>query len=107
MIFQKVIKYVEGAIHASTNLQNLINDLLDMAKIKAAVFRLSFHEFNLIQAIAKVFQILEYQAEFKKIKFYLQIDSRNPQSLRRVIGDERRISQILINFISNSLKFTN
>jgi signal transduction histidine kinase len=78
-----------------------------MAKIKAAVFRLSFHEFSLIHAMSSVFRILEYQADMKRIRFFLQIDTRNPHTLRRIIGDERRISQILINIISNSLKFTN
>jgi signal transduction histidine kinase len=58
-----LIKYVEGAIDASNNIQNLINDLLDMAKLNASVFRLTFHEFSLIQAISSVFRILEYQAE--------------------------------------------
>jgi signal transduction histidine kinase len=61
----------------------------------------------LIDAISSVFKILEYQAEQKKIRLYLEINTRRPETLRRIIGDERRISQILINFICNSLKFIN
>jgi signal transduction histidine kinase len=107
MMIQKLTKYVEGAINASNNIQNLINDLLDIAKYNEKALKLSFHEFSLINAISSVFKILEYQAEQKKIRLLLEIDTRRPETLRRIIGDERRISQILINFISNSLKFTN
>jgi signal transduction histidine kinase len=62
-MIQMLIKYVEGAINASSNIQNLINDLLDMAKLNASVFSLSFHEFSFIQTISSVFRIMEYQAE--------------------------------------------
>jgi signal transduction histidine kinase len=84
----------------------MINDLLDMAKMEHAVFSFNFQEFNFIQTILGVFQSLEYHADAKKINLLLHLDEIQPSLLGCVIGDERRLSQILINFLSNSIKFT-
>jgi signal transduction histidine kinase len=71
---QLVKQYIDGAIHASSNELNLVNDLLDMAKIEADVFSLSFKEFNLIETVTQVFRLLEYHAEAKKINLLLNFD---------------------------------
>jgi signal transduction histidine kinase len=63
-------------------------------------------EFNLVKTILGVFNILEFHAAAKKIKLLLEFDQVQPSLLVRVIGDERRLSQILINFFSNSIKFS-
>jgi signal transduction histidine kinase len=66
--------FIEGSIHAASSLNNLINDLLDMAKIEAAAFTLSFSEFNFLEAITEAFRILEYTAESKNIRLLLSVD---------------------------------
>jgi signal transduction histidine kinase len=67
-------RYIDGALHASSTLQNMINDLLDMAKMEQAVFSFDYQEFNFVKTIIDVFHILEYHAEAKKISLLLQFD---------------------------------
>jgi signal transduction histidine kinase len=60
---------------------NLINDLLDMAKIEAEVFSLSFKEFNLIETVTQVFRLLEFHAEAKDISLLINFEESNPLTL--------------------------
>jgi signal transduction histidine kinase len=84
---------------------NLINDLLDLAKFENSVFKIDEDYFNLIEVITEAFNIVAYSAEEKNIKLFLQFDSSKPFILTRVLTDRKRLLQILINIMSNSLKF--
>ena len=87
-------------------MSNLINDLLDLAKLENSAFDLKMERFNLIKIIENAFLILSFQAESKGIKLLLSIDQRWPFVFQNVVIDKRRILQILLNFLSNALKFT-
>ena len=86
---------------------NLINDLLDQAKLENSAFELHNEWFNMHEVIEEAFQIIALQAQRKKISLVQEIDVSKLHNLKNVFGDRRRYLQILLNFISNSLKFTN
>lgn len=87
-------------------MSNLINDLLDHAKLEEQVFTLNEEYINLIDVVQEAFQILTFQAQAKNISLYLIVDQSKPYILQKVHSDRRRLLQIFLNFLSNSLKFT-
>ena len=104
---QKMDIYVQQSISSAFTITNLINDLLDLAKMDTSTFTLTIDEFNMLDVIAEAYQILLFQAEQKGVKLLLEFNQSSPFIFRRVHGDRRRFLQILLNFVSNSLKFTN
>ena len=84
----------------------LINDLMDQAKIDSQTFCLSNGFFNLVEVVQRVFQTIQFHADNRNVRLALELDASRPFLLRKVFSDERRVQQILLNFLSNSLKFT-
>ena len=89
-------------------LLNLINDLLDLAKQQNNVFQLNQEFFDLTKAVQNAFTTLEFLSHKKNIKTELIIKAENAQKnwFKAIFGDENRYEQILLNFLSNALKFT-
>lgn len=81
----------------------IINDILDLAKIEAGEINLSNKPFNLDQLTRLIHDTFSVKAQEKEIDFKISIDKKLPTILN---GDSIRISQILFNLISNSIKFT-
>jgi signal transduction histidine kinase/AmiR/NasT family two-component response regulator len=88
---------------ASRQLLGLINDILDMSKIEARKFDLAYEPFSLENMINNVSSIIGVRTTEKKQHFTVVIAPDIPKA---VIGDEMRLSQILINLLSNAVKFT-
>ena len=87
--------------------ENLINDLLDLAKLETNQFTISKEYFNLTSTLYQSIQILHQTAKSKGINLNVDIDKEhNLDLIQSVLGDERRYLQIMLNFLSNSLKFT-
>jgi signal transduction histidine kinase len=63
-------------------------------------------ETNLIGVVEMAFNVISFQAANKNIKLILSLDAHKPFIYQRVVIDIRRMLQVLLNFISNSLKFT-
>jgi signal transduction histidine kinase len=98
---------VKGAKLCSFVLTNLINDLLDSAKIANNTFKLFKENANLLQILITTRQILLYQAQLKKIDINLDFGkTKDLQFMDKVFIDENRVRQVIINLISNALKFT-
>ncbi|MDT0645122.1 ATP-binding protein [Zunongwangia sp. F260] len=95
--------YLQSVKTAGDNLLFIINDILDLSKLEAGMIHLEEEQFNLQQVVKNVFAILHLKAHQKKIKFDFHINSGVPLDLK---GDKNRLSQILINFLNNALKFT-
>lgn len=92
-------------------LLNLVNDLLDLAKIEQNTFQFNEEYFDLIQTIENAFNQCRYLADSKGIRLIKKIknkthDQMNLETLKNILGDSRRYLQIILNFLSNSLKFT-
>ena len=84
------------------HLLDLINDVLDISKIEAGQFEVSHDPFNLVDAIKQVADIISPQVENKKLTLYVDI----APDVGRIISDRRRVEQILMNLVSNAVKFT-
>jgi len=63
--------------------------------------------FNLPKAVESSFRILEFLSKKKNIRTQLNIDPLHVKYFEELYGDENRFEQILLNFLSNALKFTN
>ena len=104
MVSEKVFKQ---QLNSSHMLNNLINDLIDLAKMENSKFNFNNEYFDLIETIHDTLEIMLFQANQKQIEFEVIIDKKQNLGLfHQIFGDSSRIRQILINFISNSLKFT-
>ncbi len=91
-------------IHTSANMMlEIINDILDFSKIEAGRLELENVNFSLYDLMKKIEDILEVQAEKKKITFDVDISEDTP---RFVKGDPLRLSQVLNNLGANAVKYT-
>jgi signal transduction histidine kinase/CheY-like chemotaxis protein len=88
---------------ASTHLLGVINDILDMSKIEASKFELSFQDFNFEKLIQKMVNVISFKVEEKKQRFSVTIDKTIPKYL---YGDDQRLGQVMANLLSNAVKFT-
>jgi signal transduction histidine kinase/CheY-like chemotaxis protein/PAS domain-containing protein len=89
--------------NASTHLLGVINDVLDMSKIEAGKFELSFVEFGFKELIQKVENIISFRVEEKQQSLAVSLDPGIPRKLN---GDDQRLSQVITNLLTNAVKFT-
>lgn len=87
---------------AATDLAELVNDLLDLAKIEAGKIELKPELFT----IADMFSALRGMLRPLLVSNSVELTFKDPENIRHLYSDDRKISQILRNFISNALKFT-
>jgi signal transduction histidine kinase/ActR/RegA family two-component response regulator len=88
---------------ASGHLMSIINDILDMSKIEADKFEMNPVRFRLSGLIGNVVNIISVRAEAKRQRFVVSVADGMPEAF---IGDDTRITQILVNILSNAVKFT-
>src|SRR6516162_1752214 len=84
------------------HLLGLINDVLDLSKIEAGQLVLTLNEYSIKDMMQGVYVAIEPLAGNKKLSFKLEV----PSDLPRAHGDERRLSQVLLNLVGNAIKFT-
>jgi len=94
------LRKIEGA---SQQLMKVINDVLDVSKIEARKFEMASEPFVFESMMSNIKNIIEVRAAEKKLHFSIDFDEHIPQVL---IGDDMRLSQVLINLLSNAVKFT-
>ena len=95
--------YVSKVNRSGEALLALLNDILDLSKIEAGKLELEVSDFALSRVFEDVYNILNYRADEKGLKFFVRVADDVPKCLR---GDPLRFSQILINLASNAIKFT-
>jgi signal transduction histidine kinase/CheY-like chemotaxis protein len=96
-------KYIDVFKKAGDTLLALVNDILDLSKIEAHQLVLEYISFDLIEVIEESVEIYALKASGKGIELLTQIDT-DIQPIRK--GDPSRLRQIILNLISNALKFT-
>jgi signal transduction histidine kinase len=84
------------------HLLGLINDVLDLSKIEAGQLSLSLSNYSLKNVIQSVFSAIEPLASDKQIALKIDVLPELPQGY----GDERRLTQVLLNLVGNAIKFT-
>ncbi len=95
--------YLKAIKTAAENLKVIINDILDLASIESGKLKFEKINFNLDKTIRSLVDTFRLQSQEKGIKLQYTKDSNIPNVY---IGDPVRLNQILINLISNALKFT-
>ena len=96
---QAVLKRVESN---GRHLLGLINAVLDLSKIEAGQFTLDLADYSLQNVAQTVYNAVESLAVDKKLVFKTEVQSDLPQGH----GDERRLTQVLLNLVGNAIKFT-
>jgi signal transduction histidine kinase len=84
------------------HLLGLINDVLDLSKIEAGQLVLALTDYSLRTVVETVYTAVEPLAEEKKLAFKVEV----PPDLPPGHGDERRLTQVLLNLAGNAIKFT-
>ena len=96
--------YVRTAVDATEHLLTVINDILDFSKIDEGKLQLEQVYFDLHELITRV--VNSFQKEATSRNLVLRAEYVNAPGPHEVLGDPTRVRQILINLISNALKFT-
>lgn len=95
--------YLNAIRHSAENLKVIINDILDLAAIESGKLKFEKIAFNLKDLLPSLINTFTYQAKEKKLTLDWAIDEKLNKIL---VGDPVRLNQVLINLISNAVKFT-
>ncbi len=101
-INDKQTEYLQDILESGRHLLSLINDILDLSKIEAGRMELERSDFDLPNAIENALILVRERASRRGIRLGHTIDER----LGMIGGDERKVKQVLLNLLSNALKFT-
>lgn len=95
--------YSENIQNASKMLLSLINDILDLSQLEIRKTELVEEEYSTQEMLQEVVDMMKSRMSDKQLQFNVEIDRQLPSKL---YGDERRIEQILLNILSNAVKYT-
>lgn len=102
-LHKQQLEYAETISKSSNNLLSILNDILDYSRVEAGKLDLEIRSLNLEQLIKEVIALFTSKANEKNIDLSYYIDDDVPIF---VFGDSTRLRQVLVNLISNALKFT-
>jgi len=96
-------EYLEGIQFSAASLLRIINDILDFSKIEAGKLTLDRTNFKLRELVRNAVRVVSAAARAKDLEIVVAIEDEIPDLL---LGDPGRLRQILLNLLSNSVKFT-
>ncbi len=96
-------RYAQTVQNSGSALLTILNDILDFSKIEAGKMELEQTPFDIAEVMDEVVELMEERAREKNIELFSWINSN---STTHVISDPARIRQVLLNLISNAIKFT-
>ncbi|MEN3009066.1 ATP-binding protein [Pseudothermotoga sp.] len=100
---EKQKEYVGYILESAEYLLNLINDVLDLSKIESGSYGLEISRFSLRKLVEKSTMMLRERAKKRNLSISIEID---PSADIEIEADERRIQQVLLNLLTNAVKFT-
>ena len=98
-----IIKYANNAHAASQALLSLINDILDFSKLEADKMELVEEVYQLDELIRNLINMIKFRAEKKNLDLRVKVNENIPNEL---FGDSTRIRQVVVNFLTNAVKYT-
>lgn len=99
----KSVKDLEMAMSVGRRMALMLNELLDMMRLKESNPRLQLRSFSIRSVVTGVMDMLRFMPEGKPVIFVNHI----PENFPQVLGDENRVIQIMFNLLHNAVKFTN
>jgi PAS domain S-box-containing protein len=103
-VIERIEDYLDTVHHSDTLLLSQINDLLDYTKLMGQKLILRRDPYSVTDCIESTLKLHKQTAKNKNIELLFEIDSDVPS---QVLGDSERLTQVLVNLVSNALKFTN
>ncbi|HSD63176.1 MAG TPA: ATP-binding protein, partial [Ignavibacteriaceae bacterium] len=95
-------KFLEKANQHTINLNNLLNDLIDISMIESGEMRMSFRYFPVREFLENIVNEMQSAAKEKNLQLILEPVREN----LRLFGDKTKLKQVLVNLITNSIKYT-
>src|SRR6185436_1969272 len=102
MLPPRMYKFVENIKTAGSHLLDLINDILDLAKIEAGKLQIEADSFDLQETVALIDRVIRGMAAERDVSIVTYVDP----AITQVHLDEGRVKQILLNLLSNAVKFS-
>ncbi|WP_138500173.1 response regulator [Nostoc sp. PA-18-2419] len=99
----KQVEYSRTIYSAGTDLLELINDILDLAKIESGTMSVDIEQFAFADLLASLEQTFRQVAENQKLTFAIELDDKLPPVIST---DSKRLQQVLKNLLANAFKFT-
>jgi PAS domain S-box-containing protein len=96
-------QYVDTIHQGGEILLSVVNNVLDFSRIESGHFELEQRPFNLQQCVDQVLELMTARIADKSVELSVLI---NPDAPKEIMGDHIRLRQILINLVSNAIKFT-
>lgn len=103
-IGNEVRECVDVILEAGNNLLSLVSDVLDFARLEAGKLNFTNEPFDLALLFQRTMKTMQYLADEKQLGLHLEIE---PHLSAMVMGDADRVRQVLINLVTNAIKFTN
>jgi len=100
---EKQKEYLQAIKVSGDNLIVLINDILDLAKVDAGKMTFEQAPFKMATSLSAMLHLFETKIQEKNLELVIEYDNRIPEVL---LGDHVRLHQIILNLVSNSVKFT-
>tara|TARA_R110001583_G_scaffold99439_5_gene244814 strand:- start:961 stop:3645 length:2685 start_codon:yes stop_codon:yes gene_type:complete len=100
---QQQRQYIDTIADSGESLLSILNDILDLSKIESGKLQIEHRPLDLHELINNALMLYSRQSREKKL---LLVANIHPPLFRTIIADELRLKQILLNFISNAIKFT-
>lgn len=100
---EKVLEYTQKIVESSRHLLGLINDILDMSKLETGQTVLKVTEFSVSELLEEVDHAVSVRIGEKHQRFEIRTNGPVPDYVR---GDKNRLNQILLQLLSNALKYT-
>lgn len=94
--------YLRGIIDSSSELMTLINDILDVASMEAGYLRLDVKEFDIHTMVTSLGKIVSFRCKTAGISLAIECEKK----IGNLLGDEKRLKQVMFNLVNNSIKFT-
>ena len=101
---EEIREYAKNIQSASQTLLSIVNDILDISKIESGKMEIIPVKYELFSILNDCYNMNKTRADAKKLDFIMEIDSKMPSVL---FGDEVHVRQIINNFLSNAVKYTN
>ncbi|MCR5452437.1 MAG: response regulator, partial [Lachnospiraceae bacterium] len=98
-----ILEYSQNINSAGKNLLNLINGILDFSKIEDGKMEILPAKYDTVSFINNLYQTIIYRSDSKGLELMFDIDETLPKAMR---GDDVRLTQIIMNLLTNAVKYT-